>query len=191
MLPALLLLFISVNPLASDDDAARLAAVEKRARSQKPQLSAKQARALVECVEVPPVNETGCALPAKLCPVHEGDDGSSGTRQESLSLLWSGQEESVKALRVWWTATYEPKRAECEPPEAAVGPETPATRKGREKDFARCVARVEKEAKDDAEELQCDVVLMNACRKEAYLTCRSKNLRKGIAPLERLHRFAF
>lgn len=175
---ALLAICLSAHPLASDDAAERLAAVGKWSRSQKkPQLSVKEARALVDCVELPPVKETGCELPVKLCRLDEGDDGSSGTRIESLSLLLTGDERATKALRVWWTASYEPKRAECGPPGSAG--------------HASCVARVEKDARDDAEEFQCDVVLINACRQEAYLTCRTRNLRQGLGQLERLHRFEF
>lgn len=198
---AALLVVLAASPLASEDAAARLAAVEKWAKTQrKPQLSSKDARALTDCVELPAVKDTGCAEPAKLCRLHEGDDGSSGTRTESLSLLLSGQDRDVKPLRVWWSAAYEPKRGECDPPESMLGnSETPeqhakevaAFRKAHAKDYAKCVARAEKDARDDAEELVCDVVLMNACRKEAYVTCKARNLRKGLNALEKLHRFEF
>jgi hypothetical protein len=197
---AALLVVLSAAPMASDDAAERLAAVQKWAKTQrKPQLSSKDARALTDCVELPPVKETGCAAPAKLCRLHEGDDGSSGTRIESLSLLLTGQDRDVKPLRVWWTAAYEPKRGECDPPESMVGPQTPEQRakevaafhQAHAKEYATCVARTEKDARDDAEELLCEVVLMNACRREAYLTCKARNLRKGMVALEHLHRFEF
>ena len=197
---AALLVVLSAAPMASDDAAERLAAVATWAKTQrKPQLSSKDARALSDCVELPPVKETGCAVPAKLCRLAEGDDGSSGTRTESLSMLLMGQDRDVKPLRVWWIAAYEPKRGECDPPESMSGTETPefraqeaiAFRKAHPKEYAKCVARAEKDAQDDAEELSCEVVLLNACRKEAYLTCKSRNLRKGIVALEHLHRFEF
>jgi hypothetical protein len=197
---AALLVVLSAAPMASDDAAERLAAVAKWARTQrKPQLSSKDARALTDCVELPPVKETGCAVPAKLCRLPEGDDGSSGTRIESLSLLLTGQDRDVKPLRVWWSAAYEPRRAECDPPESMTGSDSPeqrakdvaAFRKNHAKEYAKCVARVEKDARDDAEELSCELVLMNECRKEAYLTCKTRNLRKGIVALEHLHRFEF
>ena len=197
---AALLFVLCAAPMASDDAAERLAAVDRWAKTQrKPQLSSKDARALTDCVELPAVKETGCAVPAKLCRLPEGDDGSSGTRMESLSLLLMGQDRDVKPLRVWWTAAYEPKRGECDPPESLSGTETPefrareavAFRKAHPKEYAKCVARAEKDALDDAEELSCEVVLLNACRKEAYLTCRSRNLRKGMVALEHLHRFEF
>lgn len=200
----------TVSPLASDDVAARLAAVEKWSKKQKkPQLSSKDARAALmkapangvasECLEVPAVKETGCTAPAKLCRLHEGDDGSSGTRVESLSLLMAGEEHDVQPLRVWWSAGYEAKASDCDPPEAMFSHETPEEhakavadwKKVNAKEYTKCVARLEKKAKNDAEELNCDLVLVNACRREAFVTCKAKNLRKGIAALEHLHRFEF
>lgn len=200
MLSALLagLLAAAPSPLASEDAAERLAAVEKWAKKQrKPQLSAKDARTLKDCVELPAVKETGCTTAAKLCRLHEGDDGSSGTRVESLSLHLGGQDHDGKALRVAWTAVYEAKVEECDPPESMTHAENPEQRAKdvalfrKTKEYATCVARMKKDAKDDAEELLCDVVLMNACRKEAYVICRTKNLRKGITALQHLHRFEF
>ncbi|MFZ5445822.1 MAG: hypothetical protein ACOZQL_37870 [Myxococcota bacterium] len=197
MLHALLLATLAQHPLAADDAAARLAAVSKWSRGQKPQLSAKDARALgAECVELPAVKETGCEVPARLCRLVEGDDGSSGTRVEALSFHLEGHE---KPVRVWWAATYEPRRFECDPPERLDGADAPAQReaevaawrKAHAKEWQRCLARVEKDARDDAEELACDVVLINACRAEAFLTCRARNLRKGVVALEHLHRVSF
>jgi hypothetical protein len=200
MLSALLagLLAAAPSPLSSEDAAERLAAVEKWAKKQKkPQLSAKDARALEACVELPAVKETGCTTAAKLCRLHEGDDGSSGTRVESLSLHLGGQEHDGKSLRVAWTAIYEAKVEECDPPESMTHVENPEQRAKdvavyrKTKEYAKCLGRMQKDAKDDAEEMLCDVVLMNACRKEAYVTCRTKNLRKGITALHHLHRFDF
>lgn len=197
MLYALLLATLAQSPLAVDDPAARLAAVAKWSRGKKPQLSSKDARALTtECVELPAVKETGCATGAKLCRLHEGDDGSSGTRLESLSFHLEGHERPV---RVWWAATYEPRRFECDPPEKLEGEqsaqaraaEVAAWRKAHAKEWQRCLARVEKDARDDAEELTCDLVLVDACRADAFLTCRARNLRKGVAALEHLHRVSF
>lgn len=199
MLTALVLLALHGTPaptLADDDPEKRLeAAVAWAKKNKKPQLAAKDARALKDCVVLPAVKATGCAEPAKLCRLHEGDDGSSGTRIESVSLTLDGHE---KPLRAWWTATYEPPVKECEPPEelAAESPEhhaaiVAAWKKEHPKEFAACLQRVKKKADSDAEVLECDVVLMNACRKEAYVKCRSKNLRKGMTALEHLHRFEF
>src|SRR6218665_1579346 len=111
-----LLLFLSQapNPLAADDEAARLKA------------GAQWARTVKDCVELPPVKETSCDQPAKLCRLHEGDDGSGGTRQEALSFILSGHES--KPLRVWWAATYEPPVAECEPPDHLLNHTTPEER---------------------------------------------------------------
>jgi hypothetical protein len=203
MLHALLLLALpassppglSQHPLASDDAATRLAAVAKWAKGKKPQLSSKAARELTDCTELPAVKDTGCAQPARLCRLHEGDDGSAGTRVESLSLTLTGHE---KAVRVWWAATYEPRRFECDPPEPLEGHESKvdhdaevaAWRKANAREWARCLARVEKDARDDAEELHCEVVLVNACRAEAFVTCRARNLRSKNA-LEHLHRVEF
>ena len=199
MLSGLLFSILAASPLASDDAAVRLAAVQKWAKKQKkPQLSSKEARALTECVELLPVKDTGCTETAKLCRLHEGDDGSSGTRVESLSLLLTGLER--QPLRMWWNATYEVKVSECDPPEPMSGSiqsaEERATqvsewKKSHAKEYSRCVARLEKKARDDAEDLTCDVVLMNVCRKEAYVTCKTRNLRKGVSALEHLHRFDF
>ncbi len=196
MVLGLLLLVLTQHPLASDDAGARLEAVAKWAKQKKPQLAAKDARALADCLEVPGVKETGCTTPAKLCRLHEGDDGSSGTRTESLSLVLEGRE---KALRVWWTAAYEPSLTDCDPVEPLEGHESPEQhaaeiaeyRSKHAREFTKCVARVKKQAKDDAEELSCDVVLINACREEAWVTCKARNLRKGTTALERLHRFEF
>ena len=198
MLSSVVIALLAAAPLASDDAAERLTAVEKWAKQQrKPQLSVKEARALADCVELPAVKDTGCALPAKLCRLHEGDDGSSGTRTESLSFFLNIKEhDNGKALRVWWTSTYEAKPSDCDPPESMTGSETPEQRakeiatwkKGHAKEYARCVARLEKDARNDAEELSCDVVLVNACRKEAYVTCKARNLRNAQ---EKLHRFEF
>jgi hypothetical protein len=201
MLASLVIALLAASPLASDDVAERLAAVEQWAKKQKkPQLSSKEARALSDCVDVPALKDTGCTTPATLCRLHEGDDGSSGTRTESLSLFLSVKEhDNGKSLRVWWSAAYEAKPSECDPPESMSGTETPdqrakviaAWKKGHSKEYAHCVARLEKDAKDDAEELLCDVVLVNACRREAYVTCKSRNLRQGVNALEKLHRFDF
>lgn len=200
----------AVSPLAADDPAARLLAVQKWSKQKKPQLTAKDAHAAftkvavdggapTECLEVPAMKETGCATPAKLCRLHEGDDGSSGTRVESLSLLMAGEEHDVHPLRVWWSAAYEAKSSDCDPPEALFSHETPEEhaaavaewKKKNAKEYAKCVARLEKKAKSDAEELVCDLVLVNGCRREAYVTCKTRNLRKGIKALEDLHRFEF
>lgn len=199
MLSGLVFSLLAAAPLASEDAAVRLAAVQKWAKKQKkPQLSSKEARALTECIELPPVKDTGCTQAAKLCRLHEGDDGSSGTRMESLSLLLTGFER--QPLCIWWSATYEVKASECDPPEPMSG-STPSTderatqvtewKKTHAKEYARCVARLERKARDDAEELTCDLVLMNVCRKEAYVTCKTRNLRKGVKALEHLHRFDF
>lgn len=200
MLGAFSLLLLSASPLASDDPAERLSAVQKWVKTQKkPQLSSKDARAITECIEVPPVKETGCAEPAKLCRLHEGDDGSSGTRVESISLLMAGEQHDVQPLRVWWSAAYEAKVSDCDPPEHLLGHESEeqkveavvAWKKAHAKEYASCVARLEKKAKNDAEELICDVLLVNACRREAWVTCKARNLRKGVATLLNLHRFEF
>ncbi len=198
MFSGLLFSVLAAAPMASDDAAVRLAAVQKWAKKQKkPQLSSKEARALTECVELAPVPETLCAENAKLCRLHEGDDGSSGTRMESLSLLLTGLER--QPLRMWWTAAYEVKANQCDPPEPMSGTQSAderaaqveAWKKTHAKEYAKCVARLEKDARDDAEELTCELVLMNVCRKEAYLTCKARNLHKGIKELEKLHRFDF
>ncbi len=196
MLAALLLLQLAQvpHPLSADDEATRLEAVKKW---KKPQLTAQAARALKDCVELAPVKETGCAVPAKVCRLHEGDDGSSGTRIESLSLVLSGHEQ--KPLRVWWSATYEAPVKDCDPPDQLLGHETPeerdeavlSWRKKNAKEYGACVARLKKKAVNDAEEASCDVVLLNACRAEAWVVCKTKNLRKNITALEHVHRFAF
>lgn len=186
--------------LAAEDAAERLSAVQKWVKKQKKsQLSSKDARDLTECIEVPAVKETGCEQPARLCRLHEGDDGSSGTRVESVSLLMAGEEHDVLPLRMWWSAAYEAKVSDCNPPEHLLGHETPEQRveaisewkKKNVKEFSKCVERLEKKAKADAEELTCDLLLVNACRREAYVTCKTRNLRKGIQALEQLHRFEF
>ncbi len=198
---ALVAAVVSAAPsLAADDAAERLSAVQTWVKKQKkPQLSSKDARAITECIEVPAVKETGCEQRAKLCRLREGDDGSSGTRVESLSLLMAGEEHDVQPLRVWWSAAYEAKVSDCEPPEHLLGHETAEQRveaiaewkKKNANEFNRCVERLEKKAKTDAEELTCDLLLVNACRREAYVTCKTRNLRKGIQALEQLHRFEF
>lgn len=190
---------LAAHPLASDDAGKRLAAVEQWARGHKPQLVAKDAKALTACVDLPAVPESGCTEAARLCPVREGDDGASGTRTESLSFILDGHEELHRHLRVWWRAAYEPRRQDCDPPESMTHEELPAQRKARVEEWRRthaaewrkCIARAEKDAEDDAEEVNCDVVLVNACRREAYLVCKSRNVRAGIATLNKLHRFEF
>lgn len=197
---ALLLVLSAAPALGDEDPAQRVAAVEKWARTQKkPQLSLKEAKALKDCVELPAVKDTGCEQPAKLCLVHEGDDGSSGTRVEELGFVLAGHEELHKHLRVWWYAAYEPRRHECDPPEPMVGEETPTQkaervarwRKAHQREWQACIKRVEKDSADDSEELGCDVVLVNACRKEAFVMCRARNLRKGVGTVGKLRRFEF
>lgn len=197
---ALTCVVLSAAPLDLEDPALRLAAVQKWAKThRKPQLTAKQVRALVDCVELAPVKDTGCAVPAKLCRLHEGDDGSSGTRTESISLLLTGQEHDSQPLRMWLRSIYEVKVNDCDPPEHLLDSETPeqraaevaAWKEGHPREYAKCVALLEKRAKADAEELLCDLVLMNACRKEAWVTCKARNLRKGVTALQTLHRFDF
>lgn len=197
MLTLLLLLAQVPHPLAADTEAARLQGAAQWAKTKKPQLSTKAARDVADCVELPAVPETGCAQPAKLCRLHEGDDGSSGTRRESLSFFLSGHE--AKPVRVWWAATYEPPVAECEPPEHLLNHTTPEEREAElaawhakhSKEYALCLTRLKQKAVADAEEASCDVVLVNACRAEAFVTCKTKNLRKRIAALEPLHRVSF
>lgn len=200
MLISLITLLLAQSGLSSDDPAERLAAAEKWDRShRRPQLSSVEARALTACVEVPALPETGCARATKLCRLDEGDDGSGGTRIQSLSLMWVEPEEPVQALRMWWWAGYEPRLFACDPPEPLDGPEprearaktVAAWRKDHAKEYAACVKRLTRYARQDAEELACDLVLMNACRKEAYVRCTSQNLRKGITALQHLHRFEF
>lgn len=189
---------VAAAPSLNDDDAAkRLEAaqawVKKNAR---PQLTAKAARELKDCVTLTPPKETGCTEVAKLCRVHEGDDGSSGTRVESVSL---SLEHHLNSLRMWWTATYEPPVTECEPPEELEGHESPehhlaevaAWKKTHAKEYAACLVRVKKKALADAEELQCNIAFVNTCRAEAWVSCTSKNLRKGMTALTHLHRFEF
>lgn len=196
---ALLATVLAAAPLASGDAASQLAAVEKWAQGKKPQLSFQQAMAVQGCVELPAVKEAGCETPAKLCSVMEGDDGSSGTRVESLSFVLAGHEELHNHLRVWWRAAYEPRRWECDPPASMTSDETPAQRTARveawrsthRKEWLACVARAEKDSADDAEELSCDLVLVNACRSEAFVRCRAKNLRAGVGTIGKLHRVVF
>lgn len=197
-----LLLALRAGPsgLTSDDLAQRLSAVQKWSKQQKkPQLSWRDARSITECIEVPPVKETGCELSAKLCPLHEGDDGSSGTRVESVSLLMTGEDDELRPLRVFWRAAYEAKLSDCEPPESFVshqsteqrGASVAAWKKVNAKEYSKCVARLERRAESDAEELTCDLLLVNGCRREAYVTCKARNLRQGVATLLQLHRFEF
>jgi len=194
-----LLLFLAQapHPLSNDDAATRLTAATQWAKSKKPQLTTAAARAVKECIELPAVKETGCAEPAQLCRLQEGDDGGSGLRIESLSFILSGHE--LKPLRVWWSATYAPPLAECEPPDHLLTTTTPEERaaeiaawhKKHSAEYGRCVTRVKKKAAADAEEAACDVVLANACRAEAFVVCKTKNLRKRITALETVHRFTF
>lgn len=197
MLTLLLLLAQAPHLLAADAEATRLQGAAQWAKTHQPQLSAKAARDVADCVELPAVPETGCAQPAKLCRLHEGDDGSSGTRRESLSFFLAGHE--TKPVRVWWAATYEPPVAECEPPEQLLHHTTPEEREAElaawharhSKEYALCLTRLKKKAAADAEEASCEMVLVNACRAEAFVTCKTKNLRKRIAALEPLHRVSF
>lgn len=194
---AALALVLAAAPLASDDAAERLAAVQAWAQKQKkPVLAVKDARALTACVDLSPVAETGCTTPAQLCPVREGDDGSAGSRTESVALLLNSPDHLARHLQVWKSSVYEPKIAECDPPEPLFGAPPPdqrakdvaAWRKAHAKEYAKCVARMEKDSRDDAEELSCDVVLVNACRREAYVKCKGRNLNKKRAPPEQLQR---
>lgn len=195
---AALVLVLAAAPLASDDAGERLKAVQAWATKQKkPVLALKEARALAGCVELAPVSDTGCGQPAKLCPLHEGDDGSAGTRRESLSLLLEGEDHVGKHLKVWWSAVYEPKVPECDPPEPLFGAPPPdqrakdlvAWRTTHAAEYAKCVARVEKDSRDDAAEFSCDVVLVNACRREAYVKCKARNLGvKAKAPSVQVQR---
>lgn len=188
---AALALVLAASPLAADDAAQRLAAVQAWAKTKKPVLALKDARALNDCVELPPVADTGCTEPASLCPLREGDDGGGLTRRESLSLLLKSLDHSAKHLLVWRSSTYEPKISECDPTEPLFGAPSPeqrakdiaAWRSTHAKEYAKCVARAEKESRDDAEEFSCDVVLVNACRKEAYVKCKARNLgKKAVGP---------
>ncbi len=196
-LTLLVLLAQAPHPLSADEAATRLTAATQWAKSKKPQLTTAAARAVTECVELPAVKETGCAQPAKLCRLHEGDDGGSGTRIESLSFFLSGHE--MKPLRVFWSAMYEPPLGECEPPEHLLTTNTPEERaaeiaawhKQHSKEYGLCVTRVKKKAAADAEEAACDVILANACRAEAFVVCKTRNLRKSITALETVHRFTF
>ena len=194
MFEGLLLLVLTQHPLASDDAAVRQQAVAAWAKKKKPQLTAREARALAGCVEVAAVPETGCAPPAKLCPMTEGDDGSSGTRLEARSLVLEGQ---AAPLRVWRWMAYEPRLAECDPQEPLEGHESQEEhvkeiadwRRVHAREYAKCLARAALDATSDAEELSCDVVLVNACRHEAFVTCSGRNLRKGVKVGARLQRF--
>lgn len=196
-LTLLLLLAQAPHPLAADADAARLQGAAQWAKVKKPQLPEKAARAVAGCVELPPVPETGCAKPATLCRLPEGDDGGSGTRLESLSFFLTGHE--ARPLRVWWAATYEPPVAECEPPDHLLHHTTPEEREAElatwhrqhSTEYGLCLTRLRKKAAADAEEASCDVVLINACRAEAFVTCKTKNLGKRLAALESLHRVSF
>lgn len=191
------LVWWSLAQLAVDDERSQLEAVAAWAKKHRPQLTSQAARAAVDCVEVPAVKDTGCERPARLCRLQEGDDGSGGTRVESVSMFLEGHEQ--RPLRVWWAATYEPQLRECDPPDHLLGHQTPDEReqelvnwrRKNAKEYAACRARVTKKAVNDAEEASCDVVLVNACRAEAFVTCRTKNLRKNIGAPERLHRFSF
>lgn len=194
---AALAVVLAASPLASDDAEVRLKAVQEWAKKQKkPVLALKAARALEGCVELAPVADTGCAQPAQLCPLREGDDGSGGTRREALSLLLKGEDHAGRHLKVWRLAAYEPRVGECDPPEPMFGAppqdqrakEVAAWRKAHAAEYARCVARVEKDSRDDAEELACDVVLVNACRKEAYVSCKARNFGKKPTPPAYVHR---
>ncbi|MGV3624326.1 MAG: hypothetical protein ACO1OB_26135 [Archangium sp.] len=195
MLTALLL--VSLAQLSSEDEGKRLEAAGAWAKKNRPQLSAKAAREVKDCIELPPVKDSGCDTPAKLCRLNEGDEGSGGTRIESVSFFLAGRES--RPLRLLWSATYEPQFKDCDPPDHLLGHETPEERE-RElanwhqkhaKEYAACKARLTKKALDDAEEASCDAVLVNACRAEAFVICKTKNLRKNISALEHLHRFAF
>lgn len=194
---AALALVLAAAPLASDDAAVRLKAVQDWAKKQKrPVLALKDARALTGCVELAPVADTGCTQPARLCPLREGDDGSAGTRRESLSVVLQSEDQHPWHLKVWRIAAYEPRVAECDPPEPLFDAPPPdqraidvaAWRKAHAAEYARCVARVEKDSRDDAEELSCDVVLVNACRREAYVKCKARNFGKKPTPPPYVHR---
>ena len=195
---AALVLVLAASPLASDDAAERLAAVQAWAKKQKkPVLALKVARELKDCIELAPVADTGCTQPAPLCPLREGDDGSGGSRRESLSLLLKSPDHVAKHVQVWRSSVYEPKIAECDPPEPLFGAPSPeqraldvaAWRKTHAKEYAKCVGRMEKDARNDDEEFSCDVVLVNACRKEAYVKCKARNLgTKAALPSEQVQR---
>ncbi|MFO0600235.1 MAG: hypothetical protein U0228_33305 [Myxococcaceae bacterium] len=195
MLAFFVSLSLGAAPTLNDEQAdQRLEAAAAWAKkAKKPQLSTKDARAVKGCVELPAVAETTCTQKAKLCSLLEGDDGSSGTRTETLTFALEG---SDKRVTLWSIARYAPPITECDPPEDLEGHESPehhqkeveAWRKGHAKEFAACLQRVKHKAEADAEELSCDLVLANACRKEAFLKCKLRNLRKDAAALEKLHR---
>lgn len=201
MFTALALVLAAVPSLSAEDVAARLTAVQDYVKKQKkPLLTAKDARALTGCVELPAVKDSGCEVAAQVCPLHEGDDGSSGTRRESLSLLLTSPDHPSKHLQVWRSAVYEPRLFECDPPEHLFGASPPdqrakeieTWRASHAKEYAACVARMQKDARDDAEEVSCDVLFVNACRREAYVRCKARNLAKAAkAPSEEVQRFEF
>lgn len=190
MVPALLLL--SLAQLSSDDSAKRLEAAASWAKKNKPQLTSKAARDAKDCVELAPAKDTGCDKPAKLCRLNEGGDDT-----EAVSMVLEGHEQ--QPLRLWSSVTYEPPFKDCDPPDQLLGHETPEERerellnwrKKNAKEYAACKARLAKKAVNDAEQLSCDAVLINACRAEAFVICKTKNLRKNVAALEQLHRVSF
>lgn len=186
------LLLLSLAQLSSDDASKRLEATASWAKKNTPQLSSSAARSSKECVELAPVKDTGCDKPAKLCRLNEGGDDT-----ESVSMVLEGHEQHP--LRLWSSATYTPQFRECDPPDQLLGHETPEERerelvnwrKKNAREYAACKARLTKKAANDAEEMSCDAVLINACRAEAFIICKTKNLRKNVAALEQLHRVSF
>lgn len=203
----LLLLLLAVPPrsgaahgLASDDVATRTRAATAWSRTHapvalpKPRDDAGPAE-VVGCVAVRAPSETGCARAAWACPVETGFGSCSGAFSSRIGVVFADGDGPPPHDPVGPTLLLEARSGddapelECAAPSgfAVAGTVAPgeaarlraAWEAEQARAYARCVEATRRRQAADEARLSCQVLLVNPCRREAFVRCTGRNLERA------------
>jgi hypothetical protein len=220
MSPALLLLVLATPPrggsgdgLASDDVATRTRAAVAWSRTHapvalpRPRGDAAPAEAH-GCVSVRPPRETGCTRAVWACPVETESGSCSGAFSSTEGVVFADGDGPPPHAPAGPTLLLEARSGddapelECAAPSGfavagAVTPEEAARRRAaweaeQARAYARCVEATRRRQAAEETRLSCQVLLVNPCRREAFVLCRGLNLDRAEGlPAAGLRRFTW
>jgi hypothetical protein len=198
-----LLLLASPHPLSSDDPALRQRAALAWSRAHGPvklpwpsKPDPDGSRPEPRCVELRAPRASGCAASTWACPLESSQGSCSGASSWELRVAFSerpepsppGDEERPELLLRTVSGDDAPE-LECAPVSglAFVGARAPAEeRKARAtwereqaREQARCIERARRRQAAERVVFRCDLLLVNPCRREAFVRCGGKNLERA------------
>jgi hypothetical protein len=177
----LALLILSAGPsFSSPDLAQRTLAAEAWSRRHGVAFSARALKPLRgradPCVRLRAPAPTGCAEVLELCSFGMSAGACSGSWMEQEGLA---QPDGGVSLELIGRGGWEVDAYECETQfpgfwSLADGGRQPVSRRGRQLEVEQCLREARADVKAQATNVQCDVIPVNPCRGEAYLSCRGR-----------------